>query len=102
MSKFEEHAQSIDRVETFTVSALRIVEQVCRDFDGNGIYSVGANAALRAMTAHWLDHLNYGHKGKIISQDIDEMKNQLEVMRAEIMRRIFEREASNKGGAGDE
>ena len=89
-------------VHCFASSALRIVEQVCCDFDGNGIYSVGANAALRAMTVHWLDHLKYGHKGKIISQDIDEMKNQLEVMRAEIMRRIFELEASNKGGAGDE
>lgn len=71
-------------------TTLNIVEEVCRDFDGNGIFSVGAGAALRAMARHWKDHLHDGHKPRIISEDIDEMKNQLEVMRAEVMRRVSE------------
>lgn len=71
-------------------TTLKIVEEVCRDFDGNGIFGVGAGAALRAMARHWKDHLHDGHKPRIISEDIDEMKNQLEVMRAEVMRRVSE------------
>lgn len=34
-------------------------------------------------------HLNEGCNPKIISEDIDEMKSQLEVMRAEVMRRVL-------------
>ena len=75
--------------------ALKAIEEVCSDFDGNGIYSVGAIAALRAMAVHWKDHLAEGHQYKVISEDVIEMKNQLEVMRAEIMRRV-----SEKLGAG--
>lgn len=37
--------------------ALKIVKDVCNDFDGNGIFSVGAIGALRAMAHHWKDHL---------------------------------------------
>lgn len=70
--------------------AIKVIEGVCNDFDGNGIFSVGAIGALRAMSRHWKDHLAEGHNSKIISEDIDEMKNQLEVMRAEIMRRLAE------------
>lgn len=68
--------------------AIKVIEEVCNDFDGNGIFSVGAIGALQAMSRHWKDHLAEGHNPKIISEDIDEMKNQLEVMRAEIMRRL--------------
>ena len=67
---------------------LSIIDKVCKDFEGNGIFSVGAIGALKAMAHHWKDHLAEGHNPKIISEDIDEMARQLEVMRAEIMRRI--------------
>lgn len=70
-------------------TTLGVVNAVCEDFDGNGIYSVGAIGALRAMSHHWKNHLTESHNPKIISEDIDEMKNQLEVMRAEIMRRLI-------------
>lgn len=66
-----------------------VVHAVCKDFDGNGIFSVGAIAALQAMSKHWKEHLAEGHNPRIISEDIDELKNQLEIMRAEIMRRIL-------------
>lgn len=67
------------------------IESVIKDFDDGGIHSVGCAAALRAMSYHWKDHLAQGHHSpKILSEDIDEMKSRLEVMRAEIMRRTFE------------
>lgn len=69
--------------------AIKVIEGVCNDFDGNGIFSVGAIGALRAMSHHWKDHFAEGHNPTIISDDIDEMKNQLEAMRAEIMRRLL-------------
>lgn len=69
--------------------ALKIVEDVCNDFDGNGIFSVGAIGALRAMAYHWKEHLAEANNPRMISDDIDEMVKQLEVMRAEIMRRIM-------------
>jgi len=69
--------------------AFKVVQDVCNDFDGNGIYSVGAIGALRAMAHHCKDHLAEGHTPRVISDDIDEMAKQLEVMRAEIMRRIM-------------
>ncbi|ABD72056.1 hypothetical protein Rfer_4370 (plasmid) [Rhodoferax ferrireducens T118] len=69
-------------------TAIDIVLAVCNDFDGNGIYSVGTSAALRAMAVHWQHHIAQGDNPKVISDDLDEMRNQLEVMRAEIMRRI--------------
>jgi hypothetical protein len=75
---------------------LGIVNTVCRDFDGNGIYSVGAIGALMAMMRHWKDHLAEGCSPKIISQDIDEMASQLEVMRAEIARRILDATRLNR------
>lgn len=67
--------------------ALKIVDEVIHDFDGAGITSVGANAALKAMSLHWADHLFEGHSPSVISEDIDEMKRRLEIMRAEIMNR---------------
>lgn len=70
-------------------SILAVIDAVCKDFDGNGIFSVGAIGALKAMSGYWADHLTEGHNPKIISEDLDEMAKQLEVMRAEIMRRIL-------------
>lgn len=80
--------------------ALKVVEDVCRDFDGNGIYSVGASGALRAMAHHWKDHLAEGRGPKLISQDIEEMVRQLEVMRAEIMNRLLG-DGAQSGGCGN-
>ena len=75
--------------------ALKVIEDVCRDFDGHGISSVGACACLKAMAQHWKDHLHQGSKPRIISDDIDEVKNLLEIMRAEILRRVVEQTAPN-------
>lgn len=74
--------------------AITTIEAVCRDFDGIGIFSVGAIRALRAMSHHWKDHLAEGRSPRIISEDIDEMVRQLEVMRAEIMRRMMGADAT--------
>lgn len=76
--------------KTTPTFALKVIEDVCHDFDGNGIFSVGARAALAAMAQHWKDHLGEGHGPRVISDDIDELKKQLEVMRAEIMTRIVQ------------
>lgn len=68
--------------------ALKIMGDVIHDFDGAGIYSVGANGALNAMAHHWSEHLNEGHDAMILSEDIRDTKDLLEIMRAEIMSRI--------------
>jgi hypothetical protein len=47
------------------------------------------------MAQHWKDHLHQGSKPRIISDDIDEVKNLLEIMRAEILRRVVEQTAPN-------
>lgn len=86
--------------EAFVDPTLKVVASVCNDFDGNGIYSVGAIGALRAMAHHWKDHLAEGHSPRIISEDIDEMKNQLEVMRAEIMSRIAAQQVPQESPRG--
>lgn len=68
--------------------AIKVVEAVCKDLDDGSIFSVGARAALRAMAAHWEDHLAEGHSPQIILDDIGEMKNKLEAMRVELLRRL--------------
>lgn len=70
--------------------AMKIIEKTCRDFDGAGIYSVGAKGALEAMAHHWKDHLAQGHSPQIIADDIDEMKKRLDLMCEEIMSRVDE------------
>ena len=71
--------------------ALSVVEDVCREFDGNGIFSVGANGALRAMADHWKEHLAEGHDATIVTDDIDGMIKQLSVVSAEISLRLTDR-----------
>lgn len=71
-------------------TAIGVVLAVCNDFDGNGVFSVGTKVALRAMAVHWKDHIDQGHNPKVISDDLDEMRHQLEVIRAEIMRSLAE------------
>lgn len=73
-----------------THSALEIVNDVCNSFDGNGIYSIGANGALRAMAVHWSNHLAEGNNPKIISNDIAELIKILESMKVEIIKQISE------------
>ncbi|WP_413460475.1 hypothetical protein [Herbaspirillum huttiense] len=68
--------------------ALSVVEEVCREFDGNGIFSVGANGALQAMALHWKEHLAEGHDVSIVTDDIDGMIKQLSMVSAEIARRL--------------
>lgn len=71
------------------VDALAVVEQVCVDHEGNGIYSVGANAALRAMAHHWKDHLAEGHPAdEILPADIDGAIEQLVMLRNELATRL--------------
>lgn len=74
---------------------LNNVEAVCQTFSNNGIYSVGAIAALRAMSAHWDSHLAEDHPATIIEQDIEGMFEHLRTMRAEIMRRVSQPVSAN-------
>jgi hypothetical protein len=69
-------------------SAIDIVKAVCGDYDGAGIASVGANAAILAMAHHWSWHLQDGQAPGIISTDIEEMKRLLDTMHSEIVRRM--------------
>jgi hypothetical protein len=66
-----------------------ILLAVCKDFDDQGVQSIGASAALRAMVPYWKGHLAERHNPLILSEDIDELKNRLEIMRAKIMRRLL-------------
>ncbi len=74
---------------------LNNVEAVCQTFSSNGIYSVGAIAALRAMSAHWDSHFAEGHPPTIIENDIEGMFEQLRIMRTEIMRRVNQPVSAN-------
>jgi hypothetical protein len=65
-----------------------LVEAVIADFDGNGMVSVGASAALQAMAVYWNEHLADGMSFTVISEDIDGLRSRLGIMRAEIMTRI--------------
>lgn len=67
-------------MNTVTETVARI-ERVCVESEGNGIYSVGANAALHAMTRHWKDHLGEGHPATIVTADIDGLIEQLQHMK---------------------
>ncbi len=67
---------------------LGIISGVCREAEGQGISSVGAIAAVKAMAHHWKDHLTEGHSPKIISKDIEEALRLLNDIRTEIMDRI--------------
>lgn len=56
---------------------------------------------LYAERTRWKDQeLAEGHSPRIISEDIDEMKNQLEVMRAEIMSRIAAQQVPQESHRG--
>lgn len=79
---------------------IAIVHAVCRDFDGNGITSVGAVAALRALTPHWESRLKEGRNPRVMSDDIDELRALLEVMRAEVMTRLTTQPATNEVSRG--
>lgn len=65
-----------------------IVEAVCHELRGNGIYSIGAIAALKAMATHWEEHFAEGLGPEIIVADIRGMVDQITVMRNEILRRL--------------
>lgn len=67
---------------------LNAVDDVCKTSNGNGIYSVGAVSALRAMSHHWQDHLAEGHSPKIITDDIDGLIDQLRAMQASLFARV--------------
>ena len=67
---------------------LGIVHVVCNEFGGNGLASIGAIAALSAMSVHWVEHLGEGHNPNIILSDIDELTARLTLMRAAIEERL--------------
>lgn len=69
-------------------NTLSVIDAVCDDFDGSSIESIGAVAALKAMVPYWDKQLADGRKPRIVSDDIDELRQLLEMMRAEIMRRV--------------
>lgn len=79
--------------------ALKIIQDVVHNFDGAGIFSIGANAALAAMAPHWASHLAEGHAPRIISEDLDELKQRIEIMRAEIMTRIISQACQPRSSA---
>lgn len=72
-----------------SVLPMRIVREACGDFfDPDSIASVGACAAITAMYPHLERRLTQGRKPRIISEEIDEVRNMVEIMRSEIMTRI--------------
>lgn len=82
----EELASLQDEVEAEAVSALGVLDTICQQSDGNGIFSVGAIAALQAMRHHWADHLTEGHPNLVILQDIDGLTEQLGNMKLNLSR----------------
>ena len=86
------HAQLDIQADAELSATLDIVDEVILDFEGAGISSIGASAALKAMADYWESHLLEGHNPQVISEDIDSLTSRLEVMRAEIMTRILQRD----------
>ena len=78
----------VDSCPSNKETPIGVVVATCKQFDGNGICSVGAIGALNAMTRHWKEHLAEGHSPKIILDDIAEMQKLLESMRSEIGQRL--------------
>ena len=74
-------------------SILKTVSDVANQHDGNGIYSVGATAAIRAMSQHWQSHLAEGHDTSILSRDIDGAIEQLQLIQQDL-RKAFPPPAS--------
>lgn len=75
---------------------LAIIDQVIADFDGSGIYSAGCAGALNAMRPHWAARLTPCHSAThLINDDLAETQQRLEIMRAEILRRL-DAETSNE------
>lgn len=74
--------------DAIAFNVIQVVNSVCADFDGNGLYSIGASAALQAMLYHWAGHVAEGHPATIVSSDIHEAMRELSNMRAEIARRL--------------
>lgn len=67
---------------------LNAVDDVCKAFNGSGIYSVGAAAALRAMSGHWQGHLAEGNPPTIITDDINGLIAELRAMQASLFARL--------------
>lgn len=68
---------------------LNAVDDVCKTFNGSGIYSVGAAAALRAMSLHWQGHLAEGNPPTIITDDINGLISELRAMQASLFARLW-------------
>lgn len=68
---------------------LNAVDDVCKAFNGSGIYSVGAAAALRAMSGHWQGHLAEGNPPTIITDDINGLIAELRAMQASLFARLW-------------
>lgn len=64
-------------------TVLEIVEGICRQHD-QAIGGIGAVAGVRAMAKHWDSHLREGQPPRIIIQDIDELKLQLDNIAADL------------------
>ncbi|MNR71586.1 hypothetical protein D3C71_22170 [compost metagenome] len=77
------------RAKPAAIDVSSFIDGVCKDSDGNGIYSVGASAAVRAMAHHWKDHLAEGHAPEtILPADIDGAIAQLLHLRQDILVRL--------------
>lgn len=89
----EEQASLQSAVEAEKASALGLVDAVCAQSEGNGIFSVGATAALQAMRYHWADHLAEGHPNAVILQDIDGLTEQIGNMKLDLSRALANKPA---------
>lgn len=67
---------------------LNAVDDVCKAFNGSGIFSVGAVSALRAMSCHWQSHLAEGNPSTIITDDINGLIAELRAMQASLFARL--------------
>lgn len=89
----EELAALQSEVDAEEASVLGLVDAVCARNDGNGIFSVGATAALQAMRYHWADHMAEGHPNAVILQDIDGLTEQIGNMKLDLSRAMAKKPA---------
>jgi hypothetical protein len=74
-----------------TQAAFAVIDQVIVDFHGSGICSDVCAGALNAMRLHWAHTLAHAKRPPmLISDDITETIKRLEIMRAEITRRLLD------------
>lgn len=77
-----------DDCPSHKAALVETVSAVCADFDGNGIFSIGAKAVFDAVTPHWSRHLDEGQHPQIIMEDLKEISRLLDLMGRQILYRM--------------